>query len=173
MIKLKNIITELIIPSNMRIHMSKKPIITLRNMSYPQEVGVKPYGLWYGFGDQWINWVRDNVPEWEGKYLYRIIFPQSKKIAKLNSQDTILEFNEKYMSDYFIKMFGKHNANKFGPVVGSTMMDWPKVARDYDGIEIYPYIGRMRHELIWYYGWEVSSGCIWNLSDVTIKKLLK
>ena len=28
-----------------------------------------------------------------------------------------------------------------------------------------------RHELMWYYGWDVASGCVWNLSNVKLEEL--
>jgi len=37
------------------------------------------------------------------------------------------------------------------------------VSKEYDGIEIAPYQWDARLSLIWYYGWDVASGCIWNL----------
>jgi len=59
-------------------------------------------------------------------------------------------------------------------------IDWKKVKEDYSGIEIRNY-----HELKWHnnswswmhctwlYGWDVSSGCIWDLSIIKASKLLK
>jgi hypothetical protein len=34
---------------------------------------------------------------------------------------------------------------------------------DYDGIEINPYFYNLRfaHDLMWYYAWDVPSGCFW------------
>jgi hypothetical protein len=41
-------------------------------------------------------------------------------------------------------------------------INWPKVAQDYSGIEICPYQWKFRLNYMWYYGWDVASGCIWN-----------
>jgi hypothetical protein len=45
-------------------------------------------------------------------------------------------------------------------------IDWPQVAREYDGIIIAPYQWPMRMELMWYYPWDCASGCIWNMDAV-------
>ena len=41
----------------------------------------------------------------------------------------------------------------------------------YDGIEINPYIGKahLDNKTLWYYSWDVASGCIWNLGKVKIE----
>ena len=44
---------------------------------------------------------------------------------------------------------------------GFKMIDWVRVANDYSGIEISPYLYEARMKHMWYYGWDVASGCIW------------
>ena len=48
----------------------------------------------------------------------------------------------------------------------SIHIDWPRVVNDYDGIEVNPYFYELRlaHNLIWYYGLDVPSGCFWKAS---------
>jgi len=43
----------------------------------------------------------------------------------------------------------------------SIYIDWGRVAEDYSGIEIAPYLYEARMKHMWYYGWDVASGCIW------------
>jgi hypothetical protein len=50
--------------------------------------------------------------------------------------------------------------------------DWVRLAKEYDGIEIAPYIYKGRYEIFWYHGWDVASGCIWNPKGLKIKKLM-
>lgn len=47
-------------------------------------------------------------------------------------------------------------------------IDWPRLAREYDGIIIAPYQWRRRNNLstFWYAGWDCASGCIWNLDAI-------
>ena len=39
-----------------------------------QSTGMKPKGLWYSCGDEWIDWVSGEMPEWlaAANYLYEI-----------------------------------------------------------------------------------------------------
>jgi hypothetical protein len=41
----------------------------------------------------------------------------------------------------------------------------------YDGIEINPYQFEARYQYLWYYGWDIASGCVWNLNNVKLKLL--
>lgn len=54
--------------------------------------------------------------------------------------------------------------------VSPTMrtIDWPRVAAEYDGIIITPYLWEARYDfdVFWYAGWDCASGCIWNLSAI-------
>ena len=64
-----------------------------------------------------------------------------------------------------------------------SVIDWKKVAKDYGGIEFYPYIkysslffNKKPLEIyIWYHAVDISSGCIWNTKSIiqTIKLLYK
>jgi hypothetical protein len=47
--------TRLKITPDMRIQLSKDPIYKLEKRRYIQIPGHKPDGLWYGFGDEWID----------------------------------------------------------------------------------------------------------------------
>lgn len=153
MIKLKEIVKEIDIPDNMRIHMSHGPI-TLKNVSPQQEDGwYKPYGLWYGFGNSWINWVRDNVPDWEGTHIYEVIFPNTKNIKKVSNTQDAAEFTKEFQ-------VGEH-----------PFLNWQKVAQNYEGIEMNPYHSNLRWEYPWYFSLEVASGCVWNFSRVRLRKL--
>jgi len=144
MIGLKEIIKELNIPNNMRVHMSKKQT-TLLNISIPQKINeLKPKGLWYGFGNSWLDWIRSDMPEWEGDHIYHVIFPETKNLLKIKSVPEIMQFTKEYLdtNNEINKIYGSHNN------MNAMFIDWPRVYKKYDGIEIYPYIHRVRYELI-------------------------
>ena len=50
----------------------------------------------------------------------------------------------------------------------TDQIDWAEVASKYDGIIISPYQWSLRldMEMMWYYGWDCASGCIWNISAI-------
>jgi len=141
-------LNEVVITKDMRIHMSKDPL-TLQQQTYEQEGGIKPNGFWYGFGKEWISWAKSNMPDWAGKYIYTVEVPNN--VLKITSYDELLQFNEEY------------KANQF-------QIDWKRVVSKFDGIEIVPYQqkAKMNIDLIWYYGWDIASGCIWNLQNLKL-----
>ena len=156
MIKLTQLINELELTDDMRIHMSKKPF-ELEPRTFTQTVTVKPSGFWYGFGSEWIDWTRNEMPEWIGKYIYSIDIGNTN-ILQIKTHMELMQFNSEYKADVYMKDAGE-------------AIDWKKVASKYDGIEINPYQYEARYQYTWYYGWDIANGCIWNLSRVKLKLL--
>jgi len=122
----------------------------------------KPKGLWYGINFSWLEWMRSEEPQWEGhlNYLLDIDFTH---ILQLDTVDKILQFSNEYKIEY-----------KDCPHLSAkgSWMNWDLVASHYDGIEINPYQWSLRLELLWYYGWDVASGCIWNIEAIKEYRLI-
>ncbi len=116
------------------------------------EDGLKPDGLWYSVGDSWLNWCVGEDYGGIGKYIYEIELRPKADILFLNSKKDVVSFSKEYVREDRL----------FLPFT-SIYIDWDKVKNNYDGIEVNPYFGELRHHhgLIWYYGWDVPSGCIW------------
>ena len=151
---------ELRFGSKERIHVSKEPIGDLTPIE--QTPGsLKPRGLWYGFGDEWIGWLKMEMPEWWGEtqYAYKI-FPDTSNILVINTREELDDFIKNYY--------------------GEKSIDWVKVAQVYDGFEIPHYrkegfrqivfTSPEREKYMWVYAMDISSGCIWNPKAIkTIK----
>lgn len=151
MIKLQQLIQELKLTDDMRIHMSRDPF-ELEKRVYEQRISdMKPRGFWYGFGSEWIDWTRSEMPEWTGKYIYKVDIGNSN-VLKLSNQMELAMFDRQY------------EASRDGGI----FKDWVAVSKKYDGIEINPYQWSSRRNYIWYYGWDVASGCVWNLTDIKL-----
>ena len=135
------------IKKDMRIHMTAKDKINLP-FAVEQEPSFKPRGLWYGIGTSWIEWVRSEMPEWEGDYIFNLDIDPTK-ILQIKSSEELLKFSKEYANNM--------NGSQLG-------IDWSEVAKQYSGIEISPYQYSMRFDsrTRWYYGWDIPSGCIWN-----------
>lgn len=150
------------IHSTDRIIMSDNPDIKFIP-STNQRVSAKPKGLWYGIGDSWISWVRSEMPDWESEYVFKIDIDENN-IIKITNYNELVDFENEYGVDgdsYF-------SSNKYRNI------NWDKVAKNYGGIEIAPYIYKARLTHMWYYGWDVASGCIWSDNVITnITKLNK
>lgn len=133
----------------MRIHRSSSSIISFNKDVVSTHIeGLKPNGLWYSIDESWMEWVKTEMPDWmpKYKYAYEVLLDESK-ILILGYND-ILPFTREY----------SHNSPTRGCI------DWTRVARNYDGIEIpeYHWEFRLAPETFWYYGWDCASGCVWN-----------
>ena len=142
--------------SKERIHVSTKPIDQM-GVIQQSSGSLKPKGLWYGFGDQWINWLKSEMPEWwdEAQYAYKV-FPNIPNLLVINTIDELDQFIDKY------------NAGR--------NIDWVRVAEEYDGIEFPSYSREGFRNLafssadhmkyMWVYSMDIASGCIWNPSGI-------
>ena len=152
----------------MRIHMSRQPIEKLYDRDQARHPGFKPLGLWYGCGTEWLEWINENEPRWRGEWLYSVVLQQNANILFLSSVDDMNSFENKHRN---------HDAFSIcSPLLKTSLMvniDWAMVAKDYDGIEISPYQWSERLERMWYYGWDVASGCMWNIRAISKLELLQ
>lgn len=119
----------------------------------------KPRGLWCSYNTEWLDWCIDNgfsTFDTDNYYLYEIKINVSAKILKIDSYETyekILGYGDK--------------------------LNWEKVTKDYDGIEILNYQeikSYMREKGIFdtfIYSLDCSCCCIWNpvFSFTQIKKI--
>lgn len=129
-----------------RIHNSNNIVSNFENRT--QKQNSKPIGLWYGFGDSWKEWCKYEMPNWIKQHDYEVVIVP-ERILVLNSCEELRNFTNNFAVQYFSDM---------------NIIDWPKVAQLYSGIEITPHISEARWgmEMFWYMGWDVASGCIWN-----------
>jgi hypothetical protein len=144
---------ELLLEASARIHMTGLPLLPRRG-GVAQETGYKPRGLWYGFGDSWREWVQGNMPAWEKPHLYRVEV-EPARILRLESAREVEEFSERYACP----LPGTEGMRSV--YFSCDAVDWAAVAARYGGIEIPDYHWGLRHSLMWYYGWDVASGCVW------------
>ncbi len=182
------------------IHLPKRNIITnhkiidTSNLKYKQyKHSLKPNGLWYSLYSSWFNHITFQDMDYKIKdYIHKIelnknIFtnlqnPDSNKILLIKNLNDVAIFTRKYK-------IAKGNRKKMNMDPKSkiyfnySVIDWEKVAKDYGGIEFYPYIkysslffNKKPLEIyIWYSSIDISSGCIWNTKSIiqTIKLMYK
>ena len=118
---------------------------------------MKPAGFWYGFGNEWIDWVRTEMSsKFSGDYIYNVDVSKCK-LLKIDSHMELM-------------IFTRHYNSPASQVVGDKL-DWKTISTRYDGIEINPYQDEARYQYLWYYGWDVASGCVWNLDKLKISQL--
>lgn len=138
------------------IHNSPKPITKFRSTPLSkQQIDFKPTGIWYSVGNEWHKWVRSEMPDWEGRYNYRLSVDKSN-ILHLGNYEQLVAFTKQYGVP-----------NDSSGKIRNAQIDWPKIASKYKGIEISPYIRKARSAFLWYYGWDIASGCVWDASAIT------
>ena len=126
------------------LHNTAEPLGELRVTK--QRDAMKPFGLWYGVGEAWLEWCRNEMPMWEHKHTYEIVLHPQARVLRLRSVAKLKAFDREFS-------VGTRYDNP----------NWAKVATRYDGIEIAPYQWSLRLGWrLWYYGWDCASGCIWN-----------
>jgi len=132
-----------------RIHITDSEVI-IKSKTYCQfNKTHKPAGLWYTINEEWLEWCKIEMPGWINKYQFELDIDLSKILMIKNTIDLKL-FNKKYTNS-------------------ALGIEWNKVAEKYDGIEIQNYSYLMNHVKydsipLWVWGWDISSGCIWNLA---------
>lgn len=125
---------------------------------------VKPVGLWYGFGTNWIDFVRN--PDNKGlvdkyttpEYFYNIdvktvSISDSLTIGK-TFPDAVLVLNDYDDLNVFQESFEVVRAG------GMFLAEWLIISRKFGGLEV-------SDELAVYFGWDVASGCVWNKNAIT------
>lgn len=137
------------------------PIPDFPEVVQQEEAGdMKPIGLWYSIGERdWWDWCAENAPDWIEDCVISPIHVNLNKILVLDSLDRILQFTRRY-----------HQPILEG-ISRIFHLRWAEVAAEHDGIEIHlpPRIELLTNrELFWLSTWDVSSGCVWRRSCLSL-----
>lgn len=135
-----------------RLIMSHEPEINFREKPH-QEIEYKPNGLWYGIGTAWIDYTRDTFPHREQEHMFKIDVDESQ-MKIIRTLEEMAAFDEEY---------GVQHER----IPHYRFIDYVRVARDYGGIEIAPYIDGAYGKFMWYNSWDIPSGCIWRKGVIT------
>jgi len=148
-----------------------RKVITLERVS-PQQIGWKPNGIWYSCYGGWLEWAADEMPDRLYKYIHEmninrntqtdILHPDTDKILVVRTIKDFDEFHKLYKSS---SVPGLRRRRKGDIITDKNRINWKRVARDYGGIEICPFI-KKRINHMWYNMWDVASGCVWNISII-------
>lgn len=127
----------------------------------------KPVGLWIsvesaefgGYNYNWRKWCE--AEEFNLEKLacaYEIELKEDANILHLKTCNEIFEFTGKY----------KASTRGFDCEHDTYQIRWDEVKKLHQGVIIAPYQWdcRLALESSWYYGWDCSSGCIWDLTCI-------
>lgn len=118
--------------------------------------GMKPGGLWLSKGNEWA----ETSAFKGGKYIYEVSIDDSNMII-LDTIDKVKDFTDKYKIDI----------NSFFIII-----NWKKVAREYDGI-IFDNYNKIKKEILkeinpkymWFSTVDINSACTWRPIKTIIK----
>ena len=147
------------------IHYSSKPLLFNNKMDYKQYYRRKPRGFWLSVNEYhkntWKQWCKSADFRIDSlKYVTKFKVDLTNVLVIENESD-LNRLDNKYTLLY---EGGGHNR-----------IDWDKVKKDYSGIFIDKYNGKRYDSNKWketeyYYYWDCSSACIWDLNILTIKE---
>ena len=123
---------------------------------------IKPIGLWYGYGSEWVDFAMDPANKGlsgmviNAEYFYELEVhyttienPDKDKVLLLKNHDDLNKLSKLINGEI----------NRIG---GMLMVNWDAISSLFGGLEV-------SDELDSYFGWDIPSGCIW--SKKAIKKI--
>lgn len=143
------------------VHYAAKRIKFNPSRKYGDAFGYKPEGFWLSVedGHGWKEWCEGE--QWNlssFKHAYEVTLKPDANVLVIDSLAKLDAFNTLYGEQDEVSR--KWDAN----------ISWGKVKAMHDGLIIAPYQWARRLEMMWYYGWDCSSGVIWDLNAVASVK---
>ena len=135
--------------------------LTGENSMQPAE-GIKPVGLWYGYGTNWVDFVKDPVNQMLDRYTPEYFYKLNVATASIQDfsssnwekdKNKVLLLETQADWEAFRDMFG------FQRVGGFVIGIWKKLPTFYSGLEI-------SDDLVSTFGWDIRSGCVWNKAAI-------
>jgi len=145
------------------LHYSDEQSITPVDAKQSPTPEPKPRGLWLSVvvdGEcDWTRWCESEWPTWmRGKQKHEVRLAPDANVLRLSSPADL----DRFTREYCIDRFPLDQPAPYARRLESLWVRWDAVAALYDGIIIAPYCWQRRLTLLWYYGWDAASGCIWN-----------
>lgn len=135
------------------LHFSSRRLGRIHSKKQESRPDHKPRGLWVSVGEAWAEWcLAESYCTSQLTVLNHVTLAGDAKILRLKTGYDL----DRFTGEYGAPMYAG----------GEPYIEWSKVAEKYDGIIIAPYIWSRRHDLSWYYSWDVASGCVWNADAI-------
>lgn len=167
---------------NKRIHITDKEMIPF-NKSQEVEPGYfrmngKPFGLWYAFGKDWIDYIAREHLNGVADIIYEVqVNPVKMLNVKTDEQAAQLEKEFGVFNNF--KQHGWYSDDERDGLVRYTtlnkitetrpkLLNWKRLSQIYDGIELDP----QKVWRPWSDEWAIHSGCVWNKSAIMSHRVL-
>lgn len=102
----------------------------------------------------WSTWCRENTFQLQNLAHRAEFLVDTARVLLIQDAPGLLDFSARYPGEDQIGL----------------CRDWVRLARDYAGLVITPYLWECRLDprTLWYYGWDCASGVIWDMSCLTL-----
>lgn len=129
-----------------------------------REPALKPSGIWYSFGKAWADFAEDapglSDKYNESEYVYEILGVQTTDVGNPDP-NKVLVLRTREEAAAFVEKYNIKRAMRY------VFAPWDDIAKDFGGIEI-PDTDALDS---FFGGWDVVSGCVWNLRAIQAKQL--
>lgn len=129
-----------------------------------REPALKPSGIWYSFGKAWADFAEDapglSDKYNESEYVYEILGVQTTDVGNPDP-NKVLVLRTREEAAAFVEKYNIKRAMRY------VFAPWNDIAKDFGGIEI-PDTDALDS---FFGGWDVVSGCVWNLRAIQAKQL--
>lgn len=158
-------LVETLVGKDIRLHISNRQILDLKPEKTPYEVADKPEGFWYDVGADWLRYCTTEF-FWLARYVYEVKLDLSR-ILRVRTIRQFNAFEKKYRAEPMFVQRMRLAGIADSLFDGMFEINWAKVAENYPGVEIAPYLWQKRlSNSKWYYSWDVASGVIWDIGAV-------
>ena len=154
-----------------------------KTMQQPQYL--KPDGLWFACGNDWIRFMLENDYKQDAyNYLYEVKI-DTTNVLFIKSFSALEKFNKEY--SYKVRTtfvaFDVIDGKDKKVTETYSYIDWTGVSKKYNGIIICPsFLDKIWklteskpsiiNKFFWYYLWDVASGVIWNKEAFQSAKMI-
>jgi hypothetical protein len=153
-----------------RNHLTQNKDLLLNPVDAVQKRDYKPEGFWYSLKDEWINWCEGEQFYGDGVTGSEIYTIKNRYLFEVSINEMVFTDLENKDKNKILVLSNSDDLKKFTDQYMMKNMDinWKKVVEDYGGIEIRNYrdLWKYRFIYMWFYGWDVSSGCLWRKSII-------
>lgn len=164
------------------LHYAEAPTVLDRGRTYDQRnlrgTG-KPDGLWVSVEgeDDWKGWCEAEAFALHClEYVHEVTLTEGANVLMISTGKELEAFHAQWsVEDEFNRKMAERERDLWGADLARAErfrrnhwpVQWKKVAAEYDGIIIAPYLWSHRLDgPFWYYGVDCASGCIWNLDAI-------
>ena len=128
----------------------------------------KPIAFWVSdesdFG--WSDWCKE-----EHSFLNTLAYRRRVTLDMANPRVKVIRTSIAMRKFHELYSVGMSTSAWPDPLVDCRLIQWRRVAEDYDALIITPYLRQLRDSLQmecwWYYSWDCASGAIWHPRVVT------